>query len=166
MVSEQEMERLMEQYGDAILRMCYIYLKDYQLAEDAAQETFIKAMRFYDSFAQQSSEKTWLSKIAINSCKNIMRTRWFKSRPAPLEELRGHAQPDEIHQLLERDSVSGAIARLSTTDKEVILLYYYQELSVKQIAEILGKNENTVTQRLHRARNRLKCVLAEVDYSE
>ena len=78
MPTDQYLERLMQEYGDSIFRMCYLYLKDYHLAEDAVQETFIKAMKSYDSFAHKSSEKTWLIRIAINTCKNIMRNRWFQ----------------------------------------------------------------------------------------
>ena len=72
MPAEQILERLMREYGDSVFRMCYLYLKDYYLAEDATQETFIKAMKSYDSFLHNSNEKTWLIRIAINSCKNIM----------------------------------------------------------------------------------------------
>lgn len=50
MPAEQILERLMREYGDSVFRMCYLYLKDYYLAEDATQETFIKAMKSYDSF--------------------------------------------------------------------------------------------------------------------
>ena len=66
MPAEQFLERLMDEYGNTVLRMCYLYLKDYQLAEDAVQETFIKAMKSYESFEHKSSEKTWLIRIAIN----------------------------------------------------------------------------------------------------
>ena len=66
--------------------MCFLYLKDYHLAEDAAQETFIKAMKHYDSFNRKSSEKTWLTRIAINCCKNIMRMNWFRLGRGQLEE--------------------------------------------------------------------------------
>lgn len=58
MPADQNLERMMKEYGDAILRMCFLYLKDYQLAEDAVQETFIKAMKSYDAFEHRSSEKT------------------------------------------------------------------------------------------------------------
>mgnify|MGYP000154107337 CR=1 FL=1 len=86
MPAEQGMERLIIEYGDAVLRMCFLYLKDYHLAEDAAQETFIKAMKHYDSFNRKSSEKTWLTRIAINCCKNIMRMNWFRLGRGQLEE--------------------------------------------------------------------------------
>ena len=66
MPAEQILEHLMNEYGDTILRMCYLYLKDYQLAEDAVQETFLKALKHYGSFQHQCSEKTWLIRIAIN----------------------------------------------------------------------------------------------------
>lgn len=77
MPTEQFLERLMNTYGDELLRLCYLYLKDYQLAEDAVQDTFIKTMKSYKSFEHKSSEKTWLMRIAVNCCKNVMRSRWF-----------------------------------------------------------------------------------------
>ena len=63
---ENLLDRLMNEYGDDILRVCYLYLKDYHLAEDAVQETFIRAMRSYGSFGHRSKEKTWLTRIAVN----------------------------------------------------------------------------------------------------
>ena len=73
-----EIERMMREYGDSLLRMCIIYLKDRALAEDAVQETFIKVYQKYYTFNQISEEKTWIMRIAINVCKNYMRTSWFK----------------------------------------------------------------------------------------
>ena len=146
----------MQEYGDSIFRMCYLYLKDYHLAEDAVQETFIKAMKSYDSFAHKSSEKTWLIRIAINTCKNIMRNRWFQIIQNNLE--------DHIEEMLEKTSVSEAIMRLNANDRQIILLYYYQNLSVREIAKIIGKSENATIQRLNRARIRLKGNLVEVGY--
>ena len=67
MPANKNLERLINEYGDSLLRMCYLHLKDYHLAEDAVQETFIKAMRSYDSFGHRSSEKTWIMRIAINT---------------------------------------------------------------------------------------------------
>jgi RNA polymerase sigma factor (sigma-70 family) len=68
MPANEKLEELMNKYGDSIFRMCFLYLRDYHLAEDATQETFIKAMKSYDSFEHNSSEKTWLIRIAINVC--------------------------------------------------------------------------------------------------
>ena len=77
-ISEETLKRLISQYGDSVLRMCCLYLKDYQLAEDITQETFLRVYRKYDLFENRASEKNWILKIAVNLCKNYMRTHWFK----------------------------------------------------------------------------------------
>ena len=164
MPADQNLERMMKEYGDAILRMCFLYLKDYQLAEDAVQETFIKAMKSYDAFEHRSSEKTWLIRIAINCCKNIMRSRWFQIAGNDLSGEREKAHDDPIEAFLEKDSVSRAVMKLNANDRQIIVLYYYQDLSVREIAEAIGKTENAVLQRLKRARDRLKTVLEEAGY--
>lgn len=161
MPDEQFLERLMSEYGDSILRLCYLYLKDYQLAEDAAQETFLKAMRSYSSFRGQSSEKTWLTRIAINCCKNIMRTQWFRAARETLNEPVTDSGAQPIEAFLEKDSLSAAIMQLRPKERQVILLYYYQELSLREIAEVTGKPENTVAQQLSRARRQLKTIYKE-----
>lgn len=163
MPAEQHLEQLMNQYGDAIFRMCFLYLKDYHLAEDATQDTFIKAMKSYDLFQNKSSEKTWLTRIAINCCKNIMRTKWFRNARYNYEENMSNATVSPIENLLERDSISTTIMRLNENDRKIIILYYYQELSMKEIADIIGKSENTTIQRLNRARKKLKNILVEDD---
>ena len=164
MPEEQFLERLMHEYGNELLRTCYLYLKDYQLAEDAVQETFIKAMRSYDTFEHKSSEKTWLMRIAINCCKNVMRTNWFHMRQNNPENQINRINNDPINDFLEKDSVSAAIMTLNADDRKIILLYYYQELSVKEIAIVIGKSENTTIQRLNRARGKIKKFLMEAGY--
>ncbi len=164
MSEEQFLERLMHEYGDGLLRTCYLYLKDYQLAEDAVQETFIKAMKSYESFEHKSSEKTWLMRIAINCCKNVMRTKWFRTRQNNPENHMNGINDDPINDFLEKDSVSSAIMALNADDRQIIVLYYYQELSVKEIAIIIGKSENTTMQRLNRARGKMKKILTEAGY--
>lgn len=165
MSAEEKIEQLLNDYGNSIFRMCFLYLKDYHLAEDAAQETFIRAMYSYHSFQNKASEKTWLLQIAINACKNIMRTNWFRlSRNELKEDVQN---PDNFSEaIIEEDSLSKAIMRLRADDRKIILLYYYQELSMKEIAQIVGKNENAVIQRVNRARSRLKKILLEAGYDE
>ena len=164
MPAEPFLERLMNEYGDTILRICCLYLKDYQLAEDAVQETFIKAMKSYDTFEHQSSEKTWLIRIAINCCKNIMRSRWFRICQNSFKDCAEKAGVDPTEAFLEKDSVSAAIMKLGAVDRQVLILYYYQELSVREIAAIIGKTENAVMQRLNRARGKMKKSLEEAGY--
>ena len=164
--ADWNIEYLMEKYGDDILRMCYLYLKDYQLAEDAVQETFIKAMNGYESFRHQSSEKTWLVRIAINCCKNIMRTHWFKIIKDDVSEHQEKDYSSPIEKLIDSNSIAGAVMKLDREDRKIILLYYYQEIPVKDIAKILHITVNTANQRLYRARKKLKELLKEAGYDE
>lgn len=141
--------------------MCYLYLRDYYLAEDATQETFIKAMKSYDSFLHNSNEKTWLIRIAINSCKNIMRTKWFRIPLINIEQQHNIAVHDSTEDLIEKENISKAIMSLSKSDREIIILYYYQELTVREISYITQKKENAINQQLRRAREKLKNLLKE-----
>ena len=164
MPAEPFLERLMNTYGDELLRMCFLYLKDYQLAEDAVQDTFLKAMKSYQFFQHQSSEKTWLTRIAINCCKNVIRTRWFRMRHVNMEADTESNHNDPIEKIVEKNRICAAIMALNASDRQIIVLYYYQELSVKEIAMIIGKSENTTIQRLNRARGKMKKILTEAGY--
>ena len=82
-------EELIDLYGDGILRLCILYLGDRQLAEDAFQETLIKAWKKWDGFRGESSVKTWLTRIAVNTCRDMLRSGWFRTmrRSQPVETL-------------------------------------------------------------------------------
>ena len=156
-IREERLSRLMAQYKTDLLRMCYVYLQDASLAEDAVQETFVKAYKYMDSFRAESSEKTWLMRIAINACKDLRRASWFRfvdrnvtleSIPAPKQELSN-----------EDESLMIEIMKLPRKLMVVVLLYYYQEMSVKEIAASLGIAASTVSTRLKRARGKLRVAL-------
>ena len=95
-----------------------------------------------------------------------MRTRWFQIRQNPLQGEYKQDATDPIDDFLEKDSVSAAIMKLRADDRQLLILYYYQELPVREIAAIIGKSENAVIQRLSRARKRLKNILLEAGYEE
>lgn len=158
--SKENIDAIVEEYGNSVLRMCYLYLKDYQLAEDVTQETFIKVYEKIDTFRHDASIKTWIMSIAINLCKNQMRTHWF--RRTSLEHFPELASKDIYGEILKNNVISMEIMRLQPKYREIILLYYYQELSVKEISTVLGMKEATVLQRMKRAREQLKPFLKEV----
>ncbi|WP_246240831.1 sigma-70 family RNA polymerase sigma factor [Anaerocolumna sedimenticola] len=145
---------LMGEYADSVLRMCYLYLKDYHLAEDVTQETFIRVMKHYDKFRKESSVKTWIMKIAINLCKNQMKTWWYKRQN--FNDITEIAYDASYDGLVDRQELFHEINKLSTKYKEIILLFYYQEMPVSEIAEILKLKESAVKTRLFRAREQLK----------
>lgn len=160
--SAPDMNILVAEYGDSLLRMCFLYLKDIHLAEDAVQETFVKVYKNYAAFDQKCSEKTWMMRIAINVCKNYLRSSWWKriDTDAVLENFPA-AEPDE-----QDETLIYRIMELPPKYKEVILLHYYQEMKVREISETLGIPEGTVSVRLKRARERLKSKLKGWYYDE
>ena len=160
-----EFEDIMNQYADSILRTCYLYLKDYQLAEEAMQETFIKFYECYESFRGESKLTTWLMRIAINTCKNYRQTSWFRRVIIGLEgvdERNAYKQVEaEIIKKDEATCILENVYQLNSKYREVILLFYYQEMKISEIASVLQLKEETVKTRLVRGRKKLKIIFEE-----
>lgn len=153
--NEQEIVRLMDTYGGMLLSLCRMMLHDYHRAQDAVQETYIKAYRHIDQLARVQSEKAWLIRIAVNTCRDMMRTAWFRhvARSVDLSELPEIPAP----QVQEEDSIIlDEVHKLPPKEREVLLLHYWQELDADEIARALSINRATVYRRLERARQRLK----------
>lgn len=152
-------EEMMERYGDDILRLCLLYLGDRQLAEDAFQETFIKAWRGRETFRGESGEKTWLSHIAVNTCRDMLRSGWFRQmrRSVPVDAAFDVAAP----QAAESAPVRDAVLALPGKYREVIVLYYDQGMKQREIAQMLHLPVNSVSTRLRRARALLQKTLGE-----
>ena len=154
---DQTIERLITQHQTSLLRLCYVQLQDQALAEDAVQETFLKAYKGFDSFRGDSSEKTWLTRIAVNTCRDFQRGGWFKHtdrRVTPDMLPVGTVQPDT-----EDLDLSLAVMKLPRKMREAILLYYYQDMSTEEIAETLGIAQSSVSNRLRRGREKLRKLL-------
>lgn len=156
-----DMDHLINQYGTSLLRMAVAFLGDFHLAQDAIQETYIKAYNNFHTFRSDASEKTWLMSIAINTCKDIRKSAWYRrislKQPTEMWEFAAddNEQESDNHELVE------AILRLTPKLKEVVLLFYYQQLSIAEISHILNTPQNTIRVRLNRARAKLKQVLTE-----
>ncbi len=157
------MERIVDEYGNTIWRMCYMYLKDKQLAEDVMQDTLIKVYEKYHTLQENGNEKAWIMKIAINTCKNYLKTNWLKCVIVGIKkDERKEKSLEEIFLTQERErELFSSILMLKNKYKDVILLFYYQEMKIREIAEILDITEATVSMRLQRARILLKNLLGE-----
>ena len=161
--SRSEIDRLMEQYGSSLLRMSALYLKSVDLAQDAVQETFIKAYRHFSEYRGESSEKTWLTTICVNTCRDMLRSAWFR-----------HQSRIDLDSLPERpsdfvfpdDTVLTEVMRLPARYREVILLRYYEGLKLKEIASALQLSDGKVRSRLNKANNILRDRLKEWYYNE
>lgn len=157
-------ERLVNQCQASLLRTCYMYLRDREQAEDAVQETFFKAYRNFGAFRGESAEKTWLMKIAINTCRDMRRTGWFlhMDRRVTPEMLPDASVPfEEIEEGLIVE-----VMNLPLRLREVVLLYYYQNMDTNEIAQTLGIARSSVSGRLQRARKKLREILEGTDSDE
>ena len=153
------LEGALARWEKPILRLCYAYLGDLALAEDAVQETFFKAWKNYDRFRGEADEKTWLMRIAINHCKDQLKSAWFRNTdrtvsPETLPE--GEVPFDERD-----DTVTRAVMSLPPKLREVTLLRWYQGMTLEEMVKVLRVPRSTVNYRLKKAKTMLKDELEE-----
>lgn len=151
----EEIERLLKQYGNSILRLAYSYLHNMSDAEDVLQDTLIQFIKTGPQFETSSHEKAWLMRVAINISKN--KITYIKIRNT--DELSENLVMNESEDLA---FVWDAVKHLPAKYSEVIHLFYHEGYSTGEIADLLSKKETTVRSLLQRARLRLKVVLKEV----
>ncbi len=158
-------ESLVRQHQEAVFRLACLLLGDAGDAEDAAQETFIRAFRSLSTFDSTRPFRPWLLSITANVARNRRRSigRYF----AALQRLviitpreTGNAESESIQQW-EAKTLWKAVQTLNVIDQEVIYLRYFMELSVSETAEILKVEQGTVKSRLSRALSRLREVIRQ-----
>ena len=163
--TEELFDRLVQEYQMPLKRLCCMYLRDMPLAEDAVQETFLKVYRTLPQFRNDCSLKTWIMKIGMNTCRDMLRSAWFRhhDRRVTPEEMESAAE--ENGKAGEAEALGQAILELPARYKDVILLYYYQDMTQEEVAEVLRTSMSTVSRRLKHAqellRNMLKGGLAD-----
>ncbi len=161
---ERAVTALVERYQTGLRRVCYAILKDEEAANDAVQETFLKAYRAMDSLRGEGSEKAWLTRIAVNTCRDMRRTAWFRrvDRRVEIEDLPLASEaPSE-----ENAELALAILRLPRKLREAVLLYYYQDLTLRETAQALGVSTATASKRIRSAHARLRDLLEGRDSRE
>ena len=161
-LTEQFRELYLE-HKDNLFGVAMLYLKDYHLAQDAVQETFLKAYRCLENYRGESSEKTWLTTICINTCRDMLRTAWFRHQSrVPMEAL-----PERPADFVFPDNtVLTEVMRLPVKYREVVLLRYYEGLKLKEVASALRLSSSKVRTRLKRANAILQESLKEWYYDE
>ena len=158
-----------DQYSDMLFKIAYLRLKSVQDAEDEVQEVFYQYLKRTDGFSDEEHEKAWLIRVTLNASRKVWRSAWNRhrsdedvvlyenfadesSQPGPEENL---VAEDESRILLE------AVGTLPVKYRDVIHLFYYEEMSVKEIAEATSRKESTVTSQLTRGRELLRRKLKE-----
>lgn len=159
--SEIRLKEWISRYSDDVLRTCFVLLSDQSLAEDAMQDTFTKAWKNMSQFEgrENASPKTWLMRIAVNTCKDTLRSSWMRhiDRRQEIEAL-----PLSIASCPEEKlALTQAIMALPPKLREIVLLYYYQDMSLRTCANVLGISAPTATRRLQQAQKKLRIQLEE-----
>ena len=144
----------MRTYADMVYRIAYRYVKNSIDTDDVFSEVFLAYFKKERTFESEEHRKAWLIRVTINCAKDFLTQR------AQLQQLHEETLPDQTAR--DADTymdLHNAIEKLRPEYREVIKLYYLDDLSVKEIAQILNKNENTIKTQLFRARDTLKAVL-------
>ena len=149
-------EQTVRKYAQNVSSACMMRLQNWADAEDCFQNTFIKLYQKSPDFEDENHLKAWLLRVAINECKNLLRdSRRHLSLDAALQLPAPSAEDDA--------DLSWALMKLDPDYREVIYLYYVEQMKVREIADVLGKNPNTVKTLLHRGREKLKAIYSGGD---
>jgi RNA polymerase sigma-70 factor (ECF subfamily) len=157
---ERETVEIMDQLGNAILRLAYSYLHNMEDAEDILQETLIKFVTTKPVFENEKHRKAWLLTVAANLAKNRIEYNRVRSSEELNEEIAGAAPEEEEDDL---SYVWEAVKKLPDNQREVIHLFYQEGYKTAEIANILGRKEATIRSDLKRARDKLKEILKEAN---
>lgn len=159
---EAALAQLMQEYGTRVLRLVTLFVKNRSLAEDITQDVFVKVYRKLPDFRGDSSVKTWIYAIAANECKMQMRSWSFRNLIFQSQVDRASEKSVEMEVVgeSEREQLLAQVLALPYAYRQVIVLHYYEDQEIREIAAILGLREGTVRTRLHRARHMLKTALA------
>ncbi len=146
-----------EKYFNTVYRLAFNQMKDKAMAEDVTQDVFLKFINHKKDFDSEEHVKAWLIRVTVNACKNVFNSAWYK-KSAPLEENISF-EDKEISDLY------SLVAELPKHYKAVIHLFYYEDMPIIKIAEVLEIKESTVKSQLKRAREILKKKLkGGIDY--
>ena len=162
---------LVDTYRDMVYTICLRMLTNEADAEEAAQDVFVKAYRNIQGFQEKSKFSTWLYRIAYNQCISVIRKK------VKMIDLVDELPEDEINEgdINGLDTLSAqergkflnlAIEALPETDGVVVTLFYYDELSLDEIAEITGLTSSNIRIKLHRSRKKMYLVICESLKSE
>ena len=156
----RQAERILEEYGNSILRWAYSYLHNMSDAEEVLQDTLLRFLKTAPDFENSAHEKAWLLRVAANLSKNRLDYNRVRAADALSDVLAAQKRED-------LSFVWEAVKALPVTCREVVHLFYYEGFSTAQIARLLGRKESTVRSDLHRGRIRLRELLKEAyDFDE
>lgn len=170
LTKDEAIEFAMDLYGEKLKRFIYTYTKSWPQTEDVLQDVFLSVYINLENFKGESSFKTWIFRIAVNKCKDHLRS-WHYLHLQFTDKLfwfdkRERSAEDELIEKDGQDRLMENILKLPVKYRESILLYYVKEFSMPEIAEILNLHIETVKTRIRRGRDKLKVFYSEEEGNE
>jgi len=157
-VDQNQFLEAYNQYADAIFRHCYYKTSDREKSKDIMQDTFTKAWEYVSSGKEVENLRAFLYRIA----NNLIIDGFRKKKSVSLDDLQdegfdpGVDKTDEMINIMDGKLALGILDQLGEQYREVIVMRFVEELSVKEIAEVLNERENNISVRLHRGLEKLK----------
>lgn len=157
--ANESIEEILNRYSRMVYRIAFSRTKSKYDADDILQEVFLKYIKYNVNYANEEHRKAWLIKTTINTSKTLLTSAWFRKTVA---------MPDNPDTLLvemeEKSDVYYAVLKLPVKYRTVIHLFYYEDLSIREISLLLDLKESTVKSHLHRARKQLQLILKGEDF--
>ncbi|WP_339213634.1 sigma-70 family RNA polymerase sigma factor [Solibacillus sp. FSL W8-0372] len=155
-----QLEQFVRTHGEELLRLSYTYVKNKEMAEDIVQDVLLKAYEQQDKFRGDASYRTYLYRMTINRSYDYLRSWSYKNTVLTnkIQEIFQVTKSTEQQVFEQNDNrlLGNAVLDLPVKYREIIILFYYKELKIDEIAELLSISDNTVKTRLKRGREKLR----------
>lgn len=164
MLSEYELQQMMQRYTEKLLRIAYFYTKNVQAAEDIVQDVFIK-FYYAKNYREQGDVQAYLTRMTINKCYDYLKS-WSYRKLIFKEKLdfsRAHTA-DALIRMSEEEEIEQAILALPVKLREPVVYFYFEDMRIKDIAQLLEIPESTVKTRLTKAKRVLREMLSETEW--
>lgn len=150
-MEQENFERAAERWQDTVFRLALHQLGSFADADDAVQEVFLRLWRQERDFESDEHLRRWLLRVTVNWCRDQLRSPWRRRRVDW-----GSLENQPAFEAPEQGELYRAVMSLPEKYRTVLDLFYYEELSVREIGEVLGLGQSAVTTRLSRARKLLR----------
>nr|WP_018130722.1 sigma-70 family RNA polymerase sigma factor [Effusibacillus pohliae] len=147
------------EHSQMVLRTAFYFVKDQMVAEDIAQEVFLRVYKKMEEYRGESSVATWLYRVTVNTCKDYLRSWNYRKlvfSQTFLEWKTGESPEQEVIRKLNENELVRKVMALPVKYREVIVLHYFEQLKSREIAELLRLKESTVRVRIKRGIDKLK----------
>lgn len=166
--NDRAFPELLDRYQTKVYNFVLYTLRDKEDAHEVTQDTFVKAYRSLHTFRNEAKFSTWLLRIAYFNCMTLLRRK--KPILVDIVDHNGHLQGNNIHRETELKDMkmvlSVAMSQLTEEEQALITLFYYNELSIREICDISGESESKVKVTLHRSRKKLLKALHQLGIEE